>query len=98
MLRKHIPKKRSLPSIKCHTKNVPPSALPFNLPHSEVSTGKKTNAVRTAGKMQCISIRDAVRHYAFLYGMKKNANTEKVNAVRKYTNMQYKIITNAVQL
>ena len=61
--------KKSLPSIKCHTKKyAPPFALPLNLPYSEVSTGKKTNAVRTAGKMQCISIRDAVRHYAFLFG------------------------------
>ena len=45
----------------------PPSALPLNLPYSEVSTGKKTNAVRIAGKMQCISIRDVVRHCAFLF-------------------------------
>ena len=77
----------------------PPSALPLNLPYSEVSTGKKkTNAVRTAGKMQCISIRDAVCHYAFLFGMKKNANTEIINVVQKYMNMQYRTITNAVQL
>ena len=98
MLRKHIRKKVYL-QISATQKNVPPpSALPLNLPYSEVSTGKKTNAVRTTGKMQCISLRDAVRHYAFLFGMKKNANTEKVNAVRKYTNVQYSIITNAVQL
>ena len=67
MLRKHIRKKVYL-QLSATQKNVPPpSALPLNLPYSEVSTGKKTNAVRTAGKMQCISIRDVVRHYAFLF-------------------------------
>mgnify|MGYP006969620691 CR=1 FL=1 len=61
----------------------PPSALPLNLPYSEVSTGKKTNAVRTAGKMQCISIRDAVRHYAFLFG-----NEEKRECVKSKRSAQ----------
>ena len=91
--------KKSLPSNKCHTKKcAPPLRSPLKPPVQCSNRGKKTNAVRTTGKMQCISLRDAVRHYAFLYGMKKNANTEKVNAVRKYTNVQYTIITNAVQL
>ena len=95
-VKKTHPKKVYL-QISATQKNVPPSALPLNLSYSAVSTGKKTNAVRTTRKMQCISLLDAVRHYAFLYGMKKNANTEKVNAVRKYTNLQYSIINNAIQ-
>ena len=37
----------------------------------------------------------AIMH--FFFGMKKNANAEKVNAMRKYTNVQYSIINNAVQ-
>ena len=75
----------------------PPLRSPLKSP-VRCSKHREKNIVRTTGTMQSISLRDAVRHYAFLYGIKKNANTEKVNAVRKYTNMQYSIITNAVHL
>ena len=75
----------------------PPSALPLNLPYSEVSTGKKKQMQYALLEKCSAFIYGMQYHYAFLFGMKKNPNAEKVNAVRKYTNLQYSIINNVVQ-